>query len=269
MLDEYVNEFKKEVQNIYGTSYDDLNRPANTDAILEDILTAIKENNATLESVLQPPKTATDMANSSPSRSATDVVSDDEDDNKFDVINSNPGFDKYNVGKINELMAELGTIIGALEQKIVDSGIDMDDDKMNDYIIPRIIDLYNAKKIHPPLYNVTPRQFEAIIRRGDIEILEHIVEVVKELAQQPLPTLDDFENVLSSDEEQENDPDEPQKLPIRHDIVNLMDQLHTKFTVEGKMEDEEFEKFIVPKIIELYNHTHKHDPMPAYTSVAA
>ncbi len=40
MLDEYVNEFKKEVHNIYGTSYDDLNRPANTDAILEDILTA-------------------------------------------------------------------------------------------------------------------------------------------------------------------------------------------------------------------------------------
>jgi hypothetical protein len=43
-LQEYVNEFKKEVHSIYGTSYDDLNRPANTDAILEDILTDIKHH---------------------------------------------------------------------------------------------------------------------------------------------------------------------------------------------------------------------------------
>ena len=80
VLAEYVNEFKKEVRNIFGVSYDELNRPANTDAILEDILTAIKENNTTLESVLQPPRTTTEMADSSPSRAGTttDLVPDDE-----------------------------------------------------------------------------------------------------------------------------------------------------------------------------------------------
>ena len=213
VLDEYVNEFKKEVHTIYGTSYDDLNKPANTDTLLQQILTEIQTNNAVLNYVFQPPPTATDIAGSSPSRAGVvDLVPDDEDDNQYDAIYNNPLFDKYNVGKRNELLAEVGNYVKVIEKKFEDSGIDIDDGGMDNYLIPVIIDLYNAHNLQPPIPNVNAHEFEQIIRTGDIKILEQIVPIVAILSRQSARTVHDYEQ---SDDDKSSD-DEQQEVADAH-----------------------------------------------------
>jgi hypothetical protein len=44
LLQEYENQFKREVQNIFGVPYDDLNRPADANPALQQILRAIQDN---------------------------------------------------------------------------------------------------------------------------------------------------------------------------------------------------------------------------------
>jgi hypothetical protein len=62
MLEQYIEEFKAEVHAIFGTSYDDLNKPANTDTLLQQIVQAINDNSAKIEAALKPPLTVKDVA---------------------------------------------------------------------------------------------------------------------------------------------------------------------------------------------------------------
>ena len=112
VLDEYVNEFKKEVHSIYGTSYDDLNKPANTDALLQEIIKAIQDNGQLLNDIFGAPATIGDMTN--------------ED---IGELTRNPMYDEKNTGERELLLGEMSKYVDITGEKFINAGIDMDDTK--------------------------------------------------------------------------------------------------------------------------------------------
>lgn len=186
LLQEFDNQFKREVQNIYGIPYDDLNKPADTTIALQQILREIRDNTAELNNIFAAPATIGDIAD----QKQFDLIPDDED---IGDLTRNPAYDPNNKSERQTLLTEIGQYIKIIEQKIEDAGIETDDDKTTDYIIPLMIEVYNRNELQPPIPpQISVRNFERLIQTGDITVLQQLVPVVEYLSQRPAPTEDEY-----------------------------------------------------------------------------
>ena len=201
LLQEYEAQFKREVQDIYGIPYDDLNKPANTSAELQAILKAIQDNTTQLNNIFNMPPTIGDIASGGETPVLIQPDSDDED---IGPLTPNPAYDEKNK---NIRVGLLTTIVGNLEiikDGLTREGVQYNDDTFYDYIIPRIIEAYNRNGFKPEIKTTDTREFEKIIRQGDINILQNLVPITEYLSRLPTPTQDDIGNiprVESSDDE--------------------------------------------------------------------
>ena len=201
LLQEYEAQFKREVQDIYGIPYDDLNKPANTSAELQAILKAIQDNTTQLNNIFNMPPTIGDIASGGETPVLIQPDSDDED---IGPLTPNPAYDEKNK---NIRVGLLTTIVGNLQiikDGLTRDGIQYTDDMFYDYIIPRIIEAYNRNGLKPEIKTRDTREFEKIIRQGDINILQNLVPITEYLSRLPTPTQQDIGNiprVESSDDE--------------------------------------------------------------------
>ena len=201
LLQEYEAQFKREVQDIYGIPYDDLNKPANTSAELQAILKAIQDNTTQLNNIFNMPPTIGDIASGGETPVLIQPDSDDED---IGPLTPNPAYDEKNK---NIRVGLLTTIVGNLEiikDGLTREGVQYNDDTFYDYIIPRIIEAYNRNGLKPEIKTRDTREFEKIIRQGDINILQNLVPITEYLSRLPTPTQQDIGNiprVESSDDE--------------------------------------------------------------------
>ena len=201
LLQEYEAQFKREVQDIYGIPYDDLNKPANTSAELQAILKAIQDNTTQLNNIFNMPPTIGDIA----SGGATPVlIQPDSDDEDIGPLTPNPAYDEKNK---NIRVGLLTTIVGNLQiikDGLTRDGIQYTDDMFIDFIVPRIIEVYNRNGLKPEIKTTDTREFEKLIRQGDINILQNLVPITEYLSRLPTPTQQDIGNiprVESSDDE--------------------------------------------------------------------
>ena len=201
LLQEYEAQFKREVQDIYGIPYDDLNKPANTSAELQAILKAIQDNTTQLNNIFNMPPTIGDIASGGETPVLIQPDSDDED---IGPLTPNPAYDEKNknirVGLLTTVVGHLNIIEAGLKQ----NGIQYTDDMFIDFIVPRIIEVYNRNGLKPEIKTTDTREFEKIIRQGDINILQNLVPITEYLSRLPTPTQQDIGNiprVESSDDE--------------------------------------------------------------------
>lgn len=222
LLQEYEAQFKREVQDIYGIPYDDLNKPANTSAELQAILKAIQDNTTQLNNIFNMPPTISDIAGG-----ATPAIQPESDDEDIGPLTPNPAYDEKNRNIREDLLT---TIIGYLEiikDGLTREGVQYNDDMFYDYIIPRIIDAYKRNGLKPEIKTTDTREFEKIMRQGDITILQNIVPITEYLSRLPTPTQQDIGIMLnfeSSDDELESDVEEPVKS--KEDSDDDVNELH-------------------------------------------
>ena len=255
LLQEYEAQFKREVQDIYGIPYDDLNKPANTSAELQAILKAIQDNTTQLNNIFNMPPTIGDIAGG-----ATPAIQPESDDEDIGPLTPNPAYDEKNRNIREDLLT---TIIGNLEiikDGLTREGVQYNDDMFYDYIIPRIIDAYKRNGLKPEIKTTDTREFEKIIRQGDINILQNLVPITEYLSRLPTPTQQDIGNiprVVSSDDEgvdlvhdDEQEPEDTARGLVVGDILDLMNDIENIY-VDDDVDD--VESFIIPKIIQLHN----------------
>ena len=201
LLQEYEAQFKREVQDIYGISYDDLNKPANTSAELQAILKAIQDNTTQLNNIFNMPPTIGDIASGGETPVLIPPDSDDED---IGPLTPNPAYDEKNRNIRENLLTTVVENLNIIEAGLKQDGIKYTDDMFYDYIIPRIIKEYNFNRLKPEIKTTDTREFEKLIRQGDITILQNLVPITEYLSRLPTPTQQDIGNiprVESSDDE--------------------------------------------------------------------
>ena len=201
LLQEYEAQFKREVQDIYGIPYDDLNKPAKTSAELQAILKAIQDNTTQLNNIFNMPPTIGDIASGGETPVLIQPDSDDED---IGPLTPNPAYDEKNKNIREGLLTTVVGHLNIIEAGLKQNGIQYTDDMFIDFIVPRIIEVYNRNGLKPEIKTTDTREFEKIIRQGDINILQNLVPITEYLSRLPTPTQQDIGNiprVESSDDE--------------------------------------------------------------------
>jgi len=221
LLQEFDNQFKREVQDIYGIPYDDLNKPADTTQAVQQILREIRDNTAELNNIFAAPATIGDIAD----QKQINLIPDDDED--IGELTRNPMYDPDNMSERDTLLNEIGKYVDMIEQTIQSTGIQTNNEKMNDYIIPLMIDTYNNMDLEPRIPpNISIANFEKLIRTGNITVLQQLIPVVEYLSRQPPPTEDEFLRGYIDSGAEDDGKDDKHEEHFKNKLIDILTVLH-------------------------------------------